>query len=278
MSQNDILLCGLPESGKTTFLAALWYLLSQREMPTTLALRALPHQREYLNDISRKWSRFIPITRTPGEEVHEISLQLQVHDAVIDLHVPDMSGETWEGLWATRGCEGHVVEWIQRASGIMLFLHSDKVRPPLDIMTHNAMIEAVGGTPESGNSIEWSPKKTPTQVILVDVLQALSLSPFGKEGRLLAVVVSAWDKAEDTGMTPDHFLKVHLPLLHQFIKCSGCFSEIKVFGVSAQGGDLRSESDSERLKAQDVPSERIRVVEENVTTHDLTVPIHWLMK
>ena len=276
MSQNNLLLCGLPASGKTTFLAALWYLLSQKEILAALTLGALPQNRVYLNELSRKWSRFIPFERTP-DEVQEISMQLKDGPVDIDLHVPDMSGETWEAVWSTRLCAEHAAKWAQAARGIMLFLHAEKIDHPLDIMNYKAMVEAAGQTQEGADLTAWSPDNAPTQVVLVDILQALSMPPLGSYGRRLAVIISAWDKAQDMGMTPDKYLRIHFPLFHQFLHCSGNFSKVKVFGVSAQGGDLESTEDAKRLEAEDVPSKRIRVVEDDLTHHDLTVPIQWLM-
>jgi hypothetical protein len=266
----------LPASGKTTFLAALWYLLSQREIPTALTLGPLPQNRVYLNELSRKWSRFIPFERTP-DEVQEISMQLKDGPVDIDLHVPDMSGETWEAVWSTRLCAEHAAKWAQTARGIMLFLHSEKIRYPLDLMNYKAMGEAAGQTQEDANLTTWSPDNAPTQVVLVDILQTLTTSPLGNCGRRLAVILSAWDKAEETGMKPDKYLQVHFPLLYQFLQYSGNFYEVKVFGVSALGGDLESTEDAKRLKAEDMPSKRIGVVDGDHTHHDLTVPIQWLI-
>ncbi len=272
-----VLICGLPSSGKTTFLAALWHLISQREIQTALTLRSLPQNREYLNNLARKWCRFIQFDRTQRDEVQEISLQLIDDTTEIDLHVPDMSGETWQDLWETRSFADKTAEWAQGDSGIMLFLHADIIRPPIDIMTHNVMVEATGERPVDGVLSEWSAKNSPTQVVLVDILQTLVMPPIGNKGRRLVVIISAWDKAEDMGKTPDNFLQVELPLLHQFLNYSGCYSDVKIFGVSALGGDLESPEDAERLKSEDVPSKRIRMVPDNYTQHDLTVPIHWLI-
>lgn len=277
MNQTHVLLCGLPASGKTTFLAALWYLLFHREIPTALTLGSLPRHREYLNNLSSQWSRFSPIDHTPTEEVQEISLELRDGTVEVDLRVPDLSGETWEAVWSTRLCSKFAAKWAQDSSGIMLFLHSDKIILPHDIMNWRAMDNAAGQTPTTDKIIPWSPDKTPTQVVLVDILQALTMPPLGSYGRKLAVIISAWDKAEDMQITPNKYLQVHLPLLHQFLKYSGIFSDINIFGVSAQGGDFESAEDAERLKAEDVPSNRIKVVDADHVDHDLTLPIQWLM-
>ncbi len=278
MSQKRILLCGLPASGKTTFIAALWYLLSNKEIPTALSLGVLPKSRIYLNNLSKKWSRVVQIDRTPTDEYQEISILLNSEISSVTLNIPDMSGETWSSLWSTRTCSEYVAQWAQNSSGIMLFLHSDKINPTVDIASNNAMIKAMGEQPEDGEFVPWSPNSTPTQVVLVDLLQSLALPPLGDKTRRLGVIISAWDKAKDVGQTPEKYLCYHLPLLHQFLQSSGYFSEIKVYGVSAQGGDFESAEDLQKLKDEDTPSKRIQVVDGTDTTHDLTLPIQWLMK
>ncbi len=278
MSKKKILLCGLPESGKTTFIAALWYLLYSEEIPTVLQRGLLPKNRAYLNNLAYKWTRFIDVGHTPTNEVQEISLQLKDNDNLIDLHIPDMHGETWEALWNNRFCAEHAVEWTKDASGIMLFLHCQKIRLPLEIMDLNAMAATVEETPEGSTLVEWLSNKSPTQVVLVDILQALTRSPLGSRDRKLVIMISAWDEAEGMGSTPDEYLRVYFPLLSQFIQFSGDFTDVKIFGISALGGDLKSETDIEQLKAEDVPSERIKVIDGSSVHHDLTIPIQWLMK
>ena len=238
MNQNKILICGLPSSGKTSYLAALWYLLFHKEIPTALSLATLPATRDYLNSLSKKWTRTVEIDHTPTDEVQEITLRLKDENNVVELHIPDMSGETWDHIWVNRSCAVHAAEWANDAIGIMFFVHSDKIRNALDIITHNAMIGVEGKDAIDGELTEWSPEKSPTQVILVDILQSLALPPLGNGSRRIAVIISAWDKAEDAGMEPEEYLRVHLPLLHQFLRYSDYFTAVKIFGVSAIGGDL----------------------------------------
>ncbi|MFZ2960966.1 MAG: hypothetical protein WA705_29145 [Candidatus Ozemobacteraceae bacterium] len=277
VERNDILLVGLPESGKTTFLAALWHLLVSKKIPTALSLGSLPHSREYLNGISGKWGRFFQIDHTPTEEFKEISLQLKDSEVELELNVPDMSGETWSSIWTTRTCAKKIVKLSQASTGLMLFLHAGKIRPSIDIGTNNAMIEALGGVPSDSNVTPWSPEKTPIQVVLVDILQTLAMAPLGNVERRLAVNISAWDKAVELGISPPEFLKKYCPLLHQFLNFGGRFSAVKVFGISAQGGDLHSVEDAKRIKAEDVPSKRILVIDQERTHHDLTEPIKWVI-
>lgn len=276
MIKTNVLICGLPSSGKTTFLAALWHLIFHKEIDSGLFFRSLPENREYLNQISDKWRRFIEIAHTPTSEFQEITLKLKDEKDEIDLLMPDMSGESWKAIWTTRLCTEELSKWIKDDANIMLFLHADNIIPPIEIMDLNAMA-AEGDFSSEKEFKQWSPDNSPTQVILVDILQTLSMPPIGKRNRKLAVLVSAWDIAEDMGKSPVEYLEIHFPLLYQYLKYSNDFSEFKVYGVSAQGGDLKSPTDTKVLKAENIPSKRIRVVADDCIGHDLTLPIKWLM-
>lgn len=277
MKKSDVLLVGLPDSGKTTFLAALWFLLFNQEIPLALSLQGLPQHRDYLNKISGKWSRIIQIDHTPVEEFKEISLQLSDGNELVELNVPDMSGETWGSIWATHTCTKKIKQWAQNSHGLMLFLHAGKIRQDLDIMTSNTLVAALGGDIKDQEFVSWLPEMASTQVVLVDILQKLSIAPLGHSGRRLVVNISAWDVASDSGESPSDFFKHHFPLLHQFIHFSGNFSAVKVFGISAQGGDLKSAKDAKKLQAEKIPSNRIKVVDCEKVHHDLSETVKWLM-
>ncbi len=283
MNQKKLLICGLPGSGKTTFLAALWYLLTNDEASTALELGGWPNNREYLNNLARKWSCFVEVDRTPTKEMREIQLELKNDHMEVELIAPDMSGETWESLWTDRSCTNKVAEWSKDACGIMLFLHADKIEPPLDISTVNAMAGNTPGDRNYNENNEWVAASAPTQVILVDILQSLSRFPLCHEVRNLAIVISAWDMVSERGLSPEEYLCSEMPLLHQYLKCSGDYIQYKIYGVSALGGDLNSPSENDRIKALDVPSERIKVVQGGCSDtsefdNDLTAPIQWLFE
>ena len=58
MTAHDIVVLGLPGSGKTTFLAALWHLLTSDEVETRLSLVSLQAgESAHLNEIAALWRR-----------------------------------------------------------------------------------------------------------------------------------------------------------------------------------------------------------------------------
>ncbi len=53
---RHILLMGLQSTGKTSFLAALWYMVDQQEVPCALTVQSLQGDRTYLNAICKAWT------------------------------------------------------------------------------------------------------------------------------------------------------------------------------------------------------------------------------
>jgi hypothetical protein len=86
-------------------------------------------------------------------------------------------------------------------------------------------------------------------------------------------MVSAWDVLP-TDTTPSDWLAENRPMLDQFLANNSELWDVRVYGVSAQGGRLPSER--QRLARIKIPSERIRVVGHGAQQHDLTSPIRWL--
>src|SRR5258708_2938371 len=61
------LMAGLPETGKTTFLAALWHVAKSHEVSGSMRLERREGDQEYLNNIANAWSKCAELVRTPGE-------------------------------------------------------------------------------------------------------------------------------------------------------------------------------------------------------------------
>jgi hypothetical protein len=123
--------------------------------------------------------------------------------------------------------------------------------------------------------IKFNIRKVPTAVIIVDLFQILM--KYSDKSLNIAIVISAWDKILNlrNGITPSRWLKQTLPLLHQFLKSNRNQINFKLFGISAQGGDY--ETDSDTLQQFSNPSDRIKVQDEDIVDNDITVPIKWLL-
>src|SRR5437660_6881619 len=113
------LIIGLPESGKTTFLAALWNVVTSREVDGSLRLVKLDGDRKHLNKIRKAWLEYRKVGRTvpTTEEVVSMKLGLPRDDRLVELVFPDMSGESFRQQWVDRKWTKEYDELVSEASG-----------------------------------------------------------------------------------------------------------------------------------------------------------------
>jgi hypothetical protein len=273
---------GIQESGKTTFAAALWHLVDSEEIPTALIKGKHVGDFTYLQEISGSWAEGYEVERTKLQQVENIRVNL-LHAASnneMTLEFDDLSGETLEQAFATRYCPEKFVELVKSAEGMLLFLSTNRKND--DAVTILDVFDAEeDATHPAADPNHWEPKKAPLQVQLVDLLQCLQRPPFEAKPMKVALVVSAWDLAPDGGTDAEKWLKDRYPLLSQYLNNSEGILDLRVYGVSAQGGRLSKKKDGpgldrEKLLAVVPASKRIRIVGPEVAEHDITRPLLWL--
>ena len=286
MNERSVVIIGLPESGKTTFLAALWHLITERDVETALMFHTLRSgETSHLNEISARWRDAKVQDRTAVGGNRLVSMNLKdAAETPVRITFPDVPGEAYRRMTEERDCEPEIVDTLQ-ASGVLLFIHADTIRPPKWVVDEVALSKAVGLTIPAGQEVPWHPRLAPTQVQLVDLLQLLRSAPLDVGPRRLAIMLSAWDKADGEGLSPAAYLKGKLPLLAQYLHRGADEWTWRVYGLSAQGGEYDAiasgaarKPDAEALRNLDRPSTRIRLVGGAHETHDLTEPLAWLME
>lgn len=300
MEMKKQLIVGLPGTGKTTFLAALWQVVESEEVPGSLLVSEVHGIRDHLNRIRQKWLCYQELERTriPSERVVSFRLRDPQSNNLVELSLPDLSGETFRLQWETRQWTTEFERLASDTTGALVFLHPRTIIEPVRI---DSVVEALATALEEGgqsaelppmapegtalNSAEdanakptvepWSPVHTPTQVKLVEILQFLRSGPFVNRTLPIAVIVSAWDLVT-TGETPSQWVGKRLPLLDQFLRANVEAIPFTVFGVSAQGADL---SKADELQNHVRASDRIIVTPSDLsTTHDITAPLKWLLE
>ena len=282
MAERTVVIIGLPASGKTTYLAALWHVVTACEIDTALRFGDLrAGNSEHLNAIARRWRRAVIQERTALAGNRLVSMNLvDSAERVLRVTFPDVPGEAYRRMWEDRDCEAAVAKLLQTGH-ILLFVHADTIRAPSWTVDEVALATAMGlGGPE-GRREEWTPRLAPTQVQVVDLLQLLRTPPLDVGPRRLGIMLSAWDKVRDEGLTPADYLETKLPLLGQYLRRGADGWDYRVYGVSAQGGEYdRAEGDAapeaNELRKRDRPSTRIQLVGPVRQTHDLTEPLAWL--
>jgi len=282
------LIVGLPGSGKTTFLAALWQVVTTREVPGSLSLIKFEGDRRHLNKIHKAWLQFREVGRTVQntEQVVSMKLSLPGSDETAGLVFPDMSGESFRQQWVDRKWTREYDALARESCGVLLFVHPTKVIAPNRI--HPGVEEAVsllgnvedtqGETAVADEDIflpDWDPKKSPTQVQLVELLQFIEQQFYLDNIRRVAVLVSAWDLVRARYESSQEWLSKRLPLLDQYLRANRERFQSRVYGISAQGGPL--DGDISRLQQYEYQSERIEIVGEGCAPHDITAPVKWAM-
>ena len=275
---------GLPSSGKTTYLAALWHLLESDEVSTQLILDRLDGDREHLNTIAECWRKCETVPRTSGAGDTDVSIW--VHEPLTGrrakLGFPDLAGELFNQQVASRKCRKAYVEGFDGDGGVMLFLSADRRQDGIPLTDMQDLLdgpEVTDENPQPENPSDWTHDNIPEQVKLVELLQFLHRPPFQRKQRRLAVIISAWDviTKQSISLLPKDWLSRELPLFHQFIVNNSDSFEFRVYGISAQGGSIEENSKEIDELLEKIPSQRIICVGDDVKPHDITAPIHWLM-
>ncbi|SFB61067.1 TRAFAC clade GTPase domain-containing protein [Azotobacter beijerinckii] len=282
---SSIVIIGLPASGKTTFLAALWHLITARDVETALRFGNLRKgDVAHLNAIAARWrdAKVQDRTSVSGNRLVSMNL-LDPANQAVRVTFPDVPGEAYRRMWEDRDCEPEI-EDVLRAGNVLLFVHADAIQAPKWVVDEVALSKALGLEVPEGKEVPWHPRLAPTQVQLVDILQLLRASPLDMGPRRLAVMLSAWDKAREEGLTPAAYLEAKLPLLAQYLRRGADGWTWCVYGLSAQGGeydlvekDAKQVPEAEELRSLDRASTRIQLVGPEAETHDLTEPLAWLM-
>jgi hypothetical protein len=276
---DNILVLGLPDHGKTTFLAAAWHVLTSGEVPGSLRLGHLVGNRAYIEAMREAWVTCVPVPRTEQDALAETTLELVDGEVLGQLMIPDLSGELLERYWRERHWPGAFDDQIVTAKGMLLFVHPSKVQEgntiefAESIAAHipDPSIQSVG---EAQDLQPFSGEHSPSQVQLVYLLeQIVDRARPGIGGIPMVVVVSAWDQVP-SNIEPRDWVQQRMPLLAQFLASEEAIVSV-IVGISAQGGPLPD--DRARLSNVVPPSQRILVVGHAGAPHDITWPFRWLL-
>jgi GTPase SAR1 family protein len=305
------LFMGLPNSGKSTFIGALWHVLVSKEIDSLYTIDVEPENRAYLNSLRDAWSEFRSPMRTADiglSNIITIKVEEKASHRKFDLAFPDASGEYYESQFAFRKLSSEYLELVESMNGMVIFVNPDFVISS-NLITDAGQVfydkffedkakflglvekvteittastsgqEGAKGVKNKPAYIEWKEKYSQSQVILIDLLQMI-MYRVPKPCRI-AIVISAWDTITSLPgnfgkQKPGEWFSKKLPLLKQFLTSNGEIFTYSIFGVSAQGGKYDNRPDN-GLYLIDIPAERIKVQLDNKTEHDITIPIKWVL-
>lgn len=305
LTSEKILLFGLPASGKTSFLAALVHYVDAEIEGKNLRQYEMSSNTTYISSIVQRWLKGKRQERTKitasnnTKTVADLYLENVNTTCKSTLHIPDFYGETFANQFFDRNMEIDILEQIKSSNGLLLFINPDKIKEPVlieDVMVANIVAEQINeeletgapennqGIPDVDNSIEeealvqYDIEETPTQVVLVDLLEA-HREYIDTPILNLAVVISAWDIVvkDMPELKPMKWIEITLPMLYQYLVANSEKINFRVFGVSAQGGDIEDPMENARLVAFPEPADRIIVQEDTEPHKNIASPIEWLI-
>ena len=300
MNPNFVIM-GLPGSGKTTFLAALWHIMEANETKCRLKVDRLEGSLSYLNKIAKAWRTFEPVERTSQTGDADVTMYLVdcENGSKGTAFFPDIAGERFSDQAEVRRGRRTFIANTESCDSILLFINAnaeqdylsiielnDQMPPdseepneaPAEQATASAPVDDGKQPPKPQPVPEFEPKKVPVQVKIVQLLSDFLRAPFEVRPRRLAVILSAWDvvATHTPAMSPERWLSGNMSLLDQFLKTNDGVFETRIYGVSAQGVDLEDAAAVERAKKLRA-SERILIVDGAERGHDITTPLVRLM-
>lgn len=277
MKEKNISFIGLPASGKTTFLAALWHLIQSEEIECTLKLDGYIDDYPYLNSIHSQWIDGNPVKRTSldSEQTVEVTLKTISSDDNFKLLIPDLSGEEFEAQLAKKRIKKNTYDIINRSQGVLLFLSANKTDSDIYLTDMQGIQNSKSLNPGITN---WDYHLIPMQVKLVELLQTIISKPFTNSTYKIALIISAWDVVKERSISPTAWVEQECPLLHQFLQSNSDVFSTRIYGVSAQGGDLNDAQQKKVLTSMYEASKRIICCSDLNTSNDITIPLTWIIQ
>jgi GTPase SAR1 family protein len=287
MIEKEILILGMPGSGKTTFLAAFQHYIEADLKGKELTQYKYSPNSEYLNRIHKRWLNCEQQIRTVQEMLvnEDVKIFLESADSgeQFVLNVPDLAGEVFSRQWEFRNWDETYRQRLNEIGGLVLFIHPEKIKPHVLITDAMAVFQDFDLNPEDQSprkvkTQQWRHDDAPTQVTIVDLLQIhqdfLKCNPTP-----IAFVISAWDTIIklDRTINPQQWFDSNLPLLSQYLLANKEDIDYIIMGISAQGADYKMQEEREELQTIDEPANRIIVQQDNDVHKDISAPLLWIL-
>lgn len=275
--EKKCFIAGVPDAGKTTFIAALWHIISRNSSALELQFTTNPENTTYLNEIWEYWvsMRKIERSKIPVPDDITINVKRASDGEELVLDIPDFMGEQFQKI-IDHTLPDNIKQWIEKSDRMLYLIHllDDNIKDDMekDAFQDNEEIDRVK---EKEDALPLAPEKMMQASQNMMVLKYIANHAKMKK---VAIGLSAWDVKMNEGKTPEEFLKHRSPVLYNFIKLH--FSECIFFGVSAQGFDYKDKSEKEFEmidKARKCNRAFIVFNNEKETSPDLTKPFNYLI-
>lgn len=249
--ENNVLIIGGPNAGKTHFGGQLYGRLNSRIFSYKISPNNRPADLTIFQDVLDKLSQGRRGDHTEASANRNIELKIEDDNGnKIAFAFPDYAGEQVNFIVESRRINNTWKEYIDTSDSWILFVRLDEIRPLEDIINR--------GIPSAEEiqkrNAQAPPVKVSDSAHFVELLQMLlcikgipTLSKVADPN--LTIVLSCWDllKLHD-GTLPSDILEERQPLLYYFIKNiwkDTCYS---IIGLSSTEKTLTDEADEEYIE------------------------------
>jgi len=269
-AQPRLAFIGMPQTGKSTFLGALWALV-QSPLEQEVSEASFSGDRSYIQRLAEQVARGQEIDRTGVDTNEAMAVELTFESVgSADVLIPDTSGESLRVLVERHIWHPRLRGACEDATAIALFVHPARVRAPQPV----SLLAAVGGGDDDpdGQPVPFDVHDHGcTAAELIDVFENVAELCRERWPIRFAVIVSAWDRV-DGDPTPYEWLQTRLPGVLATIESNPDIATLEVFGVSAQGGALDAR---EELLARGEICDRVYARDRAGRPVSLVAPVRW---
>ena len=136
---QTVALLGLPQTGKSTYLGALWQIIQDLSQ-TSIFEEDVTGDRSYVDELGIRVSKAVEISRTEVDSRGRLAIKLRFEgEGIVTVNVPDLSGESARQLIEDRVWRKTLVDAIESADSLILFVHPERIDAPVSITFANAI-------------------------------------------------------------------------------------------------------------------------------------------
>lgn len=274
--EKKCFIAGVPDAGKTTYIAALWDIIKRGGNDLELQFTTSPENSSYLNEIWEYWVSMNKIERskTPVPDDIKINVKRKSDGEELELDIPDFMGEQFQKI-IDHTLPDNIKQWIEQSDRMVYFINKldDVIKD--DLEEDEPEESAVDRIEERQKAPRLAPEKMLEASQNMMVLKYIATHA---KMQKIAIGLSAWDVKMTVNLTPEEYLQQRSPVLYNFIKWH--FKEVVFFGVSAQGFDYKDKTEkAAEMKEKARMSNRAFIAfdKEKDLSPDLTKPFNYLI-
>ena len=262
MNEKFVLIAGLPEAGKSSYIGALSYVLSHHQGKALVQTKE--NNDPYVASLAESWMNMIPVDRSHAKDHDKLEFEVKKEDGEpFKMILPDFMGESFQRIIEQKE-KGELKEWYKKTTSVLLLMRN--------IRSEFVIEDQQGANVESNTKVPIKPLTV--EQISYQARNIMLLKYLESQMHLNHVVIgiSAWDEVRSK-KKPIDYLKLKMPAFYNYVIQT--WPDVQCFGISAQGDKYKSDDnfiDVMQEKAE--KGERAFVVGmDGVKDYDITAPL-----